>query len=36
MRKWREGVKKYEDLLSLSWSPGLGGSLGSVLAPSDR
>jgi hypothetical protein len=35
MRRWREAVKEYEDLLSLSWSPGLGGSLGSVLAPSE-
>jgi hypothetical protein len=36
MRRWREAVKEYEDLLSLSWSPGLGGSLGSVLAPSEQ
>ena len=33
MRGWREGVKEFEDVLSLSWLPGIGGNLGAVLAP---
>jgi hypothetical protein len=32
MRRWREEVKEYEDLLDLGWSPGLGGNLYRLLA----
>lgn len=32
MRRWREDVRAYEDLLDLGWTPGLGGSLYRLLA----